>query len=278
MKKIFVLFVAMISLLSCSQEGIEKSVVTEFPIQESLVAEPRSIPVPLLLPRYMGIWDNYLFVYKEREDSLFSVFRLPDLSYVGDAGSRGGGPDEFNMLDTRSFHASTNGTFVVLEAGSNLLKTVKFDGRRLKVLERRQVLEGGVANNGLYPLADSLYLTLGRLEGDSEYCLFNLKDKSVTEVGRYPDWAPEAEGANKPPLFVTYLKTCAVHPDGKRVAVFYSRFKHVRIYDGRMNLMHDVEVRVKPCHTRFDEPAPKQPGYYLGQPFATERYIYALSL
>lgn len=275
MKRFILLMSIVVFLLSCSQGGTT-TVVTKFPVQGELTAKSHPVSIPFLLPRYMGVWDHHLFVYKEREDTLFSVFRLPDLSPVGNIGIRGSGPDDFNMLDTRSFHASSCGTFAVVEAGSNLLKTVKLDGNQLQVIKREQVLEGGMANNGFYPLADSVCLTLGRLEGKTEFCLLDRRNGQVTEIGTYPDWEPNLVGPDRPPLFVPYLKTCVARPDGRRFAAFYSRFKRFRIYDNKAKLLHDVDVRVDPCYTDFEGPVTQQPVYYIGQPYATDHYIYAL--
>ena len=47
----------------------------------------------------MGIVGEKLVVYKEKEEKLFSLFNLPDCSYIGDMGNRGQGPNDFNLLD-----------------------------------------------------------------------------------------------------------------------------------------------------------------------------------
>ena len=277
--QLFFCLILLIGFQSCSRStGTVQTEVTAFPIERELTATVHPSAAPLLLPRYMGIWDGYLFVYKEREEYKFSIFRLPDVAYIQDAGMAGPGPDDFNLLDTRSFHATPDGTFAVVEAGSNLLKTVSYDGARLKVVKQESLLGNESANNGFYPLADSLCVTFGRMEGSHEYNLLNRKTKEAKEIGEYPDWAGETEQAKGVPTFVTYLKTCVTRPDGKRMAAFYARFKRFRIYDNQGNLLHDVNVKVPPCATRFDEPVHKQPGYYAGQPFATEQHIYALCL
>lgn len=269
----------LIGFQSCSRPTDRvQTEVTAFPVEGELTATVHPSTAPLLLPRYIGIWDGYLFVYKEREEYKFSIFRLPDLAYTQDAGPGGPGPDDFNILDTRSFHATPDGTFAVVEAGSNLLKTISYDGTQMKVVKQENLLGNESSNNGFYPLADSLCMTLGRMEGSHEYTLLNRKAKEVHEIGEYPDWAGEAVQTKGIPPFVTYLKTCVTRPDGKRFAAFYARFKRFRIYDNRGNLLHDVNVKVSPSFTRFDEPVHKQPGYYAGQPFATEQHIYALCI
>lgn len=260
---------------ACSDYKENVTIVTSFPQTGKLQAQVKQLPVPVLLPRFMGIAGEQLVVYKEKEEKLFALFNLPDCSYIGDMGSRGQGPDDFNLLDTRSFYLYENG-FKVLEAGSNLLKTVVIQNNELKVNCTQPIFEQGISNNGFYPLADSVYLTLGRLDEENEYCLLDKKTGEITKTDNYPIWIDVERKANTPPPFVTYLKTCVVHPNGNKFASFYCRFKHLRIYDYNARLLHDTDVKIEPYSTNFEENVRYQPGYYMGQPYATEDYIYTL--
>ena len=75
---------------ACSESGKQKT-ITEFAESGELTAEIVTVPVPYLVPRYMGISGDYLFVHKVREEKLFSIYSLPDLKHLGDAGSKGQG-------------------------------------------------------------------------------------------------------------------------------------------------------------------------------------------
>lgn len=274
----YLLFLLLVVLcLSCTNKIEKVEEVASFPLTGDLNATIRPIHIPILLPRYMGALEDYLLVYKEREDHLFAFFDLESGDYIQDAGTRGQGPDEFNLLDSRSFNTGLQSNeFTVMEAGSNQLKRVKYNGEKISVIDSRPIFEQGVSNNGFYALADSTYLTLGCLEKENEYCLFDGKTGEMTEKGNYPNWFERKNKTNTPPLFVPYLKTCVVHPSGNKIAAFYIRFKRYRIYDNELNLLHDVDVKINPCHTNFDDPVQDQPVYYIGQPYATERRIYVL--
>lgn len=276
MRTILLFLLAAYLCLSCTNLQTMCEAVVSFPKTADLKAEILPVPVPVLLPRYIGIMDDYLYIYKEKEEKLFAFFNLKDGSYITDEGTRGQGPDEFILLDVRGFNKLDGNRFSVFEAGSNLLKTVHFDGMKLSVQEAKPVFKQGVTSNGFYSLADSMYLTLGRLEGTSEYCLLDGKTGELKEIGEYPSWVKREDVIDNPPLFVPYLKVCAVHPNGKKIVAFYTRFKHLRVYNDAMNLLHDVDVQIPPCSSDFQKPIQEQPVYYIGAPCVTEKYIYVL--
>lgn len=266
-------------LLCCSCAGnTEKvDVITAFEETGTLIAVVQKIPDPILLPRFIGIANNQLFVYKEKEEKLFEFFTLPDCSFLGSAGSRGQGPNEFGLLDTRSFRTSEN-DFSVVEAGSNILKRVVFEDSSLTVTHAERVFEQGAPNNGFYLLKDSIYLTLGNITESNEYCLLNKKTGDISQAGRYPQWTTNQLNKDNSLIFFNYLKSCVVHPDGDKFAAFYGYFKRLRIYNHTATLLHDIDVNIEPCYTNFQTGAEtkEQPVYYIGQPQATKDYIYAL--
>lgn len=258
----------------CSNNMYNGTVVTAFKNTGELVSNIQKTSVPVLLPRSMFIVDNKLFIYREKEDKLFHIFNLPNLDYVCDVGNRGQGPDDFGHLDTRSFHVYKN-RFNVLEATSNILKTVVFENDHLSVIHSEKMFQSKVSNNGFYLLADSVYLTFGSLIDTQEYCLFDKNTGKAVNIGDYPQWT--LRNVDQPhEVFITYLKSCVVHPNGKKFAAFYGRFKRLRIYDDSVNLLHEVDVKIEPYSVDIEKDIREQTVYYIGQPHATSNYIYAL--
>lgn len=277
MKSLFYSSLLILLCGACASNTERVDVITTFGETGTLTAVVRKVPEPILLPRFMGIANNQLFVYKEKEDKLFEFFTLPDCFFLGSAGGRGQGPNEFGLLDTRSFRTSEN-DFSVVEAGSNLLKRVVFEDSCLTVTYTERVFEQGAPNNGFYLLKDSTYLTLGNIIESNEYCLLNKKTGDITKVGSYPQWTANQANKDNSLTFFNYLKSCVVHPDGDKFAAFYSYFKRLRIYNHAAALLHDIDIKIKPCSTNFQTGAEtnEQPVYYIGQPQATKNYIYAL--
>ncbi|GHT49421.1 hypothetical protein FACS189474_3260 [Bacteroidia bacterium] len=274
MKYIFSLVLLMLIFCRCSDHMEKTFTVTAFEETGELTASVQKIPVPILIPRFMCIVNDKLFIYKEKEGKLFDIFNLPDCAFLCSDGIRGQGPNDFNLLDTRSFHVVGN-TFKVLESGRNILKTVVFEDNHLSVLYSEQVFENHASNNGFYPLADSIYLTFGNIGDLNEYGLYDKKKGTTTKTGNYPKWT--TINTKEPyQLFVTYLKTCVVRPDGKRFASFYGRFKRMRLYDNSATLLHDIDVRIEPYSKDIEEDVKNQAVYYIGQPQVSGNYIYAL--
>lgn len=271
MKKVS-FFLMLLMFCACVDSGKQK-VVHEFGAYGELVAEVVPVPVPYLIPRYMGISGDYLLVHKVREEKLFSLFSLPDLTYVADVGIKGQGPDDFNLLDTRSFQMTQDG-FHVIDANLNMWKEVEIADKSLKVKTSKQIFGRGMSSNGFYPLWDGRYVTLTQPDSEMEFAIYDMDNGEFCTVeSKYPHWQ---EISKEIPAFMAYIKTCVSHPDGKRFAAFYSRFKRWRLYDESMNMMADVDVQVEPCKADIELDPSEQPVYYIGQPYATNKYIYAL--
>lgn len=278
MNRIALIFLCILLCESCSNHDSNTVVITKFEKTGTLTATVKEIPEPVLLPRFMGIANDLLFVYKEKEEKLFGLFSLPQGTYIGSAGSRGQGPDEFyGLLDTRSFSAIGE-SFSVMEAGANIYKTVVYKAGHLSVTSSKNLLQPGVQNVGFYPLKDNVYLTLGDMASEEEYTLFDAKDNSIRKIGTYPRWTSAEVGYEAPARFFTYIKSCVVHPQRDKFAAFYGYFKRLRIYDAEVRLLHDIDVRIEPYKTNFESgiETKNRAVYYIGQPQTDGDYIYAL--
>ena len=257
---------------SCLNENKTEKVVKEFPVTEKLYSVVYKSSVPLFVPRYMGITGDYLYVYKEREKYKFVVYRIPEMEFLGEMGELGQGPNDFNLLDTRSFN-QIEGGFQVVEASSHQLKSVLLDDGKMTVTSSKSISEQGYSGNGFYPLKDGGFLSLGRIEDKFEYSMYNADAENFTSIGEYPVWY---DMSSQEIPFVVYLKNCVVNSSQDRIAAFYSRFKRFRIFDISMNLLYDVDIQVEPNEMSLGKPGELTPTYYINRPYAIGRYIYSL--
>lgn len=253
------------------------TVVTSFAQTDSLTAEIKKIAEPILLPRYMGICGDRLFIYKEKEEFMFELFSLPEAEFTGCSGTRGQGPDEWvSLIDPRSF-CLTDTAFSAIDASVSLLKTAVWTDSAFTVSHQRRVRETGQPYQGFYPVNDGRYVTLGSLAAPQELCLFDSTNEVIKSTD-FPQWTDLNDEDNPLAPAFAYAKTCVVSPDRKRIAAFYSYFKRMRIYDEHLNLLQDVDIQIKPFHTHFSPAGhvAQQPQYYIGQPQAVNGCIYAL--
>lgn len=271
MKNIFLVLIVLV-LGACSEPEKLKT-VTAFSETGELVAEIVTVPASYLAPRYMGISGDYLLIHKVREGKFFSIFSLPDLKYLSDAGDKGQGPNDFILLDTRSFQMTPDG-FKVIDANLNMLKDVEIVDEGLKVRDSKPLFSRGMASNGFYPYGEGRYVAFTQPDNENEFALYDetTGEFSVAE-GKYPHWQELSESM---PVFWTYVKVCVPRPDGKRFAAFYGRFKRWRLFDESLNLINEMDVKVEPYEADATLAPAEQPVYYVGQPYATDKYIYVL--
>ena len=257
---------------ACSDSGKEKK-ITAFEETCELTAEVVTSSIPFLVPRYMGISGDNLFIHKVREEKMFSIYSLPDLKHLGDDGRRGQGPHDFNLLDTRSFQITQDG-FKVIDANLNMQKEVEIADGRLIVNKSKFLFRKGMVSNGFYPFGEGRYVVFAQPDSKNEFALFDENTGEFIPVeGEYPHWQEISKEAF---AFMTYLKTCVSHPNGKRFAAFYGRFKRWRLFDESLNMIKDIDVKVKPYQADATLNPEKQPTYYIGQPYATDKHIYVL--
>lgn len=248
--------------------------VTSFPIQQELKADVRKIDKPIFISRVMFVSNDYLYLYKEKDSTLFDIFKLPSCIYYSSTGIIGGGPDDFMLLDPRSFQPTEHG-FKVMEAGTHILKSVILDDKVLKNEKTERILEGRDAINGFYPLNNETYLSLGSINSEFEFRFINHRSGECIEFGEYPVWT-EINVEQPFQRFMTYLKSCVVHSESGRFAVFYARFKRFRIYSNKGKLLKDINVKVDPYSSDIEADFMEQMSYYMGQPVAIGNCIYAL--
>jgi hypothetical protein len=109
----------------------------------------------------------------------------------------------------------------------------------------------------------------------NEYYLYNKKNNSLDKRGTCPKWIKEQQ-KEQSQQFMNYIKTCVVHPNGKRFMAFYGRFKRIRIYDNEVNMLKEINVNIDPFNSGNQETANLKYEYYIGSPQAIGDYVYVL--
>lgn len=223
-------------------------------------------PVLLSVTRLFTIKDQ-MVAYQERNDTLFSFWKLPECQLLYSAGIRGEGPDEFLMLE-RNFQETTQG-FRTFELQTNRIKDVRItEEGNLNVISDYQLPTNLSPLNRFLFLADSTYCFVST-DDAYEFTLLK-KDGTTHNFGAYPTHLLK-EDTDTPNRFV-YNKLTVAHPSGDKFAAFYAYTGLVRIYSYTGELLKETLLPTKET-TEKDE----KTIYYHLFPYATDQYIYILN-
>lgn len=258
-------------VMSCSGKKNVVYNVTKFPDIQEPIWDTHTFSNSMLLPSALFTTQKHLVVYKQKENYLFDIFNLEPLEYLYSAGTIGTGPDDFGLLDARSFIPRKN-EFSVLEAGSHVLKQIEITDK-IKIVSTEKIFEQHSASNGFYPLANNKYVMYGNIEDPNEYYIFNKKNKKMIAFGEYPQWTKNFKPFER---FLLGIKNCVTHPDGKLFAAFYGRMKHIRFYNDEGVLLHDISVNISPFINNISSQNPEELATFYLSPQATSKYIYVL--
>jgi hypothetical protein len=221
----------------------------------------------------MFISNDNLIVFDYKGEKIFSVFDLPECNYSFTAGTIGQGPDDFIQIDVRSLCPTEKG-FKVLDA-DNQIKYIEIRDKQMFITEKeKETLSTEIPTNGFYPLANNIYLMYGNIGEANEYTLYDATTKKLSKTDNYPQWS----SVNKNELykvFMTYIKNCVVHPNGKMFAAFYGRFKRFRILDDKAKILHDIDIHIDPYVKEIEMDPEKQMAFFLS-PQADSKYLYVL--
>ena len=95
------IIVLLLFLISCSgnkEDYVHYIDINDFPKKISPKYEEYEVPPVLLKPSRLIIIDTLLLVYQGRPDTIFSLFKLPECSFITSFGIKGRGPDEFSLV------------------------------------------------------------------------------------------------------------------------------------------------------------------------------------
>ena len=271
MKKVLPL-VFLFCLLSCIKEKSE-TVVREFPITRELSWDETPVDSEVLMPMAMFCMNEYLIVNKSKDDFLFDMYDRSSLKHIKSFGRKGNGPEDFNSFNIQTFKTKNN-CFSVLELGTGYLRKVEVKDSSL-IHSREKLFSDNSMINGFAPINEKKSLIFSSIGEDHEFEIVSHTDTSEFHFGKYPEWIPEYfEPFEK---FLTGMKGCVIHPSKDKIAVFYNRMKHFRLYDFKGVLIRDVSVQTLPFVDKIASCKPVDLASFYIYPQADDKYIYVLS-
>ena len=272
LKFYFICFLLLLGFNTNSKNGEIK-----FPIEKSISPSAIKVP-PVIYAKTPGvvITGNYMVVMRSFSDPLYSVFEIPDCNYLGDFGTLGKGPKEFEVPDARTASATEKG-FRIFDTRKGLLLIDITNFSINKSFEIEQIRLPGE----LYILNDPVQINDSIIYGmpyvaksEKLFVKYNIQSSEVDYFGTYPSFCPKESKDN---YWAMLWRHSVIKPDGTKFASFFARMKMFLIYNNSEVLEKEVLINIP--ENIFD-PKRRRGNImtFYKEVKATNEYIYALCL
>lgn len=181
--------------------------------------------------------DNYLVnLNSKNPKGLFELYSLPDVKFVGAAGYKGRGPQEFVFINTNGTNPAYRGLNVT---ESNTYSQVEFyqsEGSvKLRKSDHTTLPSKHAIANSLLMVSDSTAVMYINNEDDVEFYMHNRKSGSIRPISSYPKELvaqnPTSEACNS-----VFMNDLVINPSNGKFAAIYSQLPMVRVFDNSGNL------------------------------------------
>ncbi|MDR0988076.1 MAG: TolB-like 6-bladed beta-propeller domain-containing protein [Prevotellaceae bacterium] len=236
----------------------------------ALKAEIHELPVDVLRPMklYLTDEDDKLVLLDGVKDSIFKVFRLPEVTYCYSYGRKGGGPNDFFFPNAETINTGAH-DFEILDR--NRLT-------RYQVTDSTFVPVGGSEANSPVVTTEDPVNNFKRLSADTYVFNVNQTDKSTHEFrllnrtnGTETAVAPLAQEELSMSLRQKsghLSKYSCAHEGLHRFAAFYGDHPTFKLFDDKGNLLKKVTIE--------GEKASGEERIYFVVPSATDKFIYVM--
>ena len=181
--------------------------------------------------------DNYLVnLNSKNPKGLFELYTLPNMKFVGAAGYKGRGPQEFVFINTNGTNPAYRGLNVT---ESNTYSQVEFylsEGSvKLRKNDHTTFPSKHAIANSLLMVSDSTAVMYINNEDDVEFYIHNRKSGSMRPISSYPKELvaqnPTSEACNS-----VFMNDLVINPSNGKFAAIYSQLPMVRVFDNSGNL------------------------------------------
>ncbi|MBR6414668.1 MAG: hypothetical protein IKS22_01000 [Bacteroidales bacterium] len=221
-------------LLSCSERvRSTKKAEPDYPsITDTVKMASVNTDAEFLKPTRLFIANNHLVMMHSGMDHMFNAYKLPLTGEAVQGVSNGRGPTELISPDPNSIIQEKDG-FTIVDSDYRIKKiTISDSDVSLSGGEEIFLSKGVIVQNGITKVGDSyLYpnTTDFSEENHSKQYIIVTKDGDQSFLSEYPQWG-SSRGDNMPMMEMIHYATRRIgHPDGKKFAEFYGRYRVMRI-------------------------------------------------
>ena len=181
--------------------------------------------------------DNYLVnLNSKNPEGLFELYSLPDVKFVGAAGYKGRGPQEFVFINTNGTNPAYRGLNVTESNSYSQVEFYQSEGTiQLRKNDHTAFPSKYAIANSLLMVSDSTAVMYINNEDDVEFYMHNRKSGSMRPISSYSKELvahnPTSEACNS-----IFLNDLVINPSSRKFAAVYSQFPMVRIFDNSGNI------------------------------------------
>lgn len=213
----------------------------------NLTGQEIHIDIDILKPKRMIVVDSFLIICEGRKDSIFTIFKTPNLEHLTSFGNSGRGPDEFigTWLTTSFIPAfSNNSQFAVANHNTNVNYYSIPDLLNFNITPR-YVSKPPPAIQSFQALAcfsDSIIIgaPFGGLGGSTFLFKYDNRTNNLSLFKEYPIDFPNLSNDDRSNLFSCFL---TVKRDNTKFALVYSNFGKIEIYTPPSNKPITIEYK-----------------------------------
>ena len=176
--------------------------------------------------------DNYLVnLNSKNPKGLFELYSLPDVKFVGAAGYKGRGPQEFVFINTNGTNPAYRGLNVTESNTYSRVELYQSEGSvKLRKSDHTTFPSKHAIANSLLMVSDSTAVMYINNEDDVEFYMHNRKSGSMRPISSYPKELvaqnPTSEACNS-----VFMNDLVINPSNGKFAAIYSQLPMVRVFD-----------------------------------------------
>ena len=182
------------------------------------------------------VLDNYLVnLNSKNPKGLFELYSLPDMKFVGAAGYKGRGPQEFVFINTNGTNPAYRGLNVTESNTYSRVELYQSEGSvKLRKNDHTTFPSKHAIANSLLMVSDSTAVMYINNQDDVEFYMHNRKSGSMRPISSYPKELvaqnPTSEACNS-----VFMNDLVINPSNGKFAAIYSQLPMVRIFDNNGN-------------------------------------------
>jgi hypothetical protein len=282
------IYLLAVLFLSCNEGVIDKTWErVKLPEIREVVIDSFDIEPINKFPMDIVRINKNLVVRNIMTDTIFRVFSLPDIKYVGWFGTIGKGPNEFLLAPLIREHSG-------LIQMSGVKKILLVDLPDTNIKNNFKIIEEYIIPGSIHPLNETFTLNDNRFYGivfggrlsdiqkRKELVFFNVK---TYDTGSLIDFPNSLFGTLTNNNFL-YPKLITVSPKNDKFAFCYMLYPLIRIFDKKSQIIKEIWIDGLPKQIKFknvmsnasdDKISNILLGYgYYQKVISSEKYIYAL--